>query len=59
MMTETERENEELKSALRKIKYHLNEINAVMDEIYGKIKNEDGQVSEDDVKKLLQKYSRL
>lgn len=59
MMSETERENEELKSALRKIKYHLNEINAVMDEIYGKIKNEDGQVSEDDVKKLLQKYSRL
>ena len=58
-MSETERENEELKSALRKIKYHLNEINAVMDEIYGKIKNEDGQVSEDDVKKLLQKYSRL
>ncbi|MBQ7699143.1 MAG: hypothetical protein IJT49_02235 [Clostridia bacterium] len=58
-MTDTERENEELKNALKKIKYHLDQINSIMSEISDKLKDEDEQISESDVKKLLQKYSRL
>lgn len=58
-MSDTELKNEDLKEALKQIKYHLDQINEIMNKIYDDSEKENEQVSESDMKKLLQKYSRL
>lgn len=59
-MTDIQQQNEELKDALRKIRYHIDQINEIYNGISEIIKDDnEQQVSENDVKKLLQKYSRL
>ena len=59
-MADIQQQNDELKDALRKIRYHIDQINEIYNSISEIIKDDnEQQVSENDVKKLLQKYSRL
>lgn len=63
MLKQLERDNERLKKALREISAHQTEIKKLLDGVQDLLhtneQTESTPVTEDDVKSLLKKYSRL
>ncbi len=60
-ITQLENENEKLISALKQVSAHMEEINKILESVSDLISSDDDNkaVTDDDVKKLLKKYSKI
>ena len=60
-ITQLENENEKLISALKQVSTHMEEINKILESVSDLISSNDENkaVTDDDVKKLLKKYSKI